>query len=285
MTPLRQRMLEDLRIRGRAVNTQRSYIEKIRHFAEHFGKSPERLGPEEIREYQVYLVNFKRDSRSQLAQFVAAARFLYGVTLQRKWAIASLPYPKSPRKLPTVLSEQEVKQLLEAVINIKHRAIVMTLYSAGLRVAEACGLRVTDIDSGRMVIRVDQGKGAKDRYVQLSETLLHQLREYWKKFRPQHCLFLGRRGRPITTRHVYRVCVDAGLTAGIRKTTNPHCLRHSIATHMLERGTNILEIQAFLGHSSLSSTAKYLHLMGGKSRTSINPLDAIMGEGREEQDV
>jgi site-specific recombinase XerD len=230
------------------------------------------------------LVNFKRDSRSQLAQFVAAARFLYGVTLQRKWAIASLPYPKSPRRLPIVLSEQEVKQLLEAVINIKHRAIVMTLYSAGLRVAEACGLRVTDIDSGRMVIRVDQGKGAKDRYVQLSETLLHQLREYWKKFRPQHCLFLGRRGRPITTRHVYRVCVDAGLTAGIRKTTNPHCLRHSIATHMLERGTNILEIQAFLGHSSLSSTAKYLHLMGGKSRTSINPLDAIMGEGREEQD-
>ena len=202
MTPLRQRMLEDLQIRGRAVNTQRSYIEKIKHFAEHFGESPERLGPEEIREYQVYLVNFKRDSRSQLAQFVAAARFLYGVTLQRKWAIASLPYPKSPRKLPTVLSEQEVKQLLESVINIKHRAILMTLYSAGLRVAEACELRVTDIDSGRMVIRVDQGKGAKDRYVQLSETLLHQLREYWKKFRPQHCLFLGRRGRPITTRHV-----------------------------------------------------------------------------------
>jgi integrase/recombinase XerD len=285
MTPLRQRMLEDLQIRGRAVNTQRSYIEKIKHFAEHFGESPERLGPEEIRAYQVYLVNFKRDSRSQLAQFVAAARFLYGVTLQRKWAIASLPYPKSPRRLPIVLSEQEVKQLLEAVINIKHRAIVMTLYSAGLRVAEACGLRVTDIDSGRMVIRVDQGKGAKDRYVQLSETLLHQLREYWKKFRPQHCLFLGRRGRPITTRHVYRVCVDAGLTAGIRKTTNPHCLRHSIATHMLERGTSILEIQAFLGHSSLSSTARYLHLMGGKGRTSINPLDAIMGEGREEQDV
>ena len=285
MTPLRQRMLEDLQIRGRAENTQRSYIEKIKHFAQHFGKSPEHLGPEEIRAYQVYLVNFKRDSRSQLAQFVAAARFLYGVTLQRKWAIASLPYPKSPRRLPTVLSEQEVKQLLDSVINVKHRAIMMTLYSAGLRVAEACELRISDIDSGRMVIRVDQGKGAKDRYVELSNTLLHQLREYWKKFRPQVCLFPGRRGRPITTRHIYRVCVDAGVAAGIRKTTNPHCFRHSIATHKLERGDNILEIQAFLGHSSLSTTAKYLHLLGGTNRTSINPLDAIMGMGREEEDA
>ncbi len=127
MTPLRQRMLEDLRIRGRAESTQRSYIEKIKHFAEHFGESPERLGPEEIREYQVYLVNFKRDSKSQLKQFVAAARFLYGVTLQTNWAIASIPYPKKSQKLPTVLSEQEVKQLLESVINIKHRAILMTL--------------------------------------------------------------------------------------------------------------------------------------------------------------
>jgi len=137
-----------------------------------------------------------------------------------------------------------------------------------------------------MVIRVDQGKGAKDRYVQLSDTLLHQLREYWKKFRPQQYLFPGRRGRAIRTRHVYRVCVDAGLAAGIRKTTNPHCLRHSIATHMLERGTNILEIQAFLGHTSLNTTAKYLHLLGGgTNRPSINPLDAIMGMEREGPDA
>ena len=221
MTPLRQRMLEDLRIKGRSENTQRSYIEKIKHFAEHFGKSPEHLGPEEIRAYQVYLIEYKRDSRSQLKQFVAAARFLYRKTLPREWAIDSLPYPKQAQRLPTVLSEQEVKQLLDSVINIKHQAIMMTLYSAGLRVAEACELRVADIDSGRMVIRVDQGKGAKDRYVELSNTLLYQLREYWKKFRPQDYLFPGRRGRPITTRHVYRVCVDAGLAAGIRKTTNP----------------------------------------------------------------
>jgi site-specific recombinase XerD len=278
-------MLEDLRIKGRAEDTQRSYIEKIKHFAQHFGKSPEHLGPEEIRSYQVYLIEYKRDSRSQLKQFVAAARFLYRVTLPREWAVDSLPYPKQAQKLPTVLSEQEVKQLLDSVINIKHRAIMMTLYSAGLRVSEACELRVSDIDSGRMVIRVDQGKGAKDRYVELSNTLLHQLREYWKKFRPQECLFPGRRGRPITTRHVYRVCVDAGVAAGIRKTTNPHCLRHSIATHKLERGDNILEIQAFLGHSSLTTTAKYLHLLGGRNRKSINPLDAIMGRGPEEKDA
>jgi site-specific recombinase XerD len=278
-------MLEDLRIRDLAENTQRSYIEKIKHFAEHFGKSPEYLGPEDIRAYQLYLIDYKGDSNSQLKQFVAAARFLYREVLKKEWAISSLRYPKRPRKLPVVLSEEEVKQLLDSIINLKHRAIMMALYSAGLRVSEACELRVSDIDSQRMVIRVNQGKGAKDRYVELSNTLLHQLREYWKKFHPQDCLFPGRRGRPITTRHVYRVCVDAGMAAGIRKSTHPHCLRHSIATHKLERGDNILEIQAFLGHSSLSTTAKYLHLLGGKTRTSINPLDAIMGMGREEKNT
>lgn len=282
MTPLRQRMIEDLQIKGRSENTQRSYMEKIKHFAEHFGKSPERLGPEEIRAYQVYLINFKRNSKSQLTQFVCAARFLYGVTLKRSWTISALPYPKKSHKLPTVLSEQEVKQVLESVINLKHRTIMMALYGAGLRVSEACQLRVSDIDSQRMVIRVDQGKGAKDRYVELAETLLHQLREYWRKFEPQDCLFPGRRGRPITTRHVYRVCVDAGLAAGIRKTTNPHCFRHSIATHKLERGENILEIQAFLGHSSLSTTAKYLHLLGGANRKTVNPLDDLMGKRRKD---
>ena len=282
MTPLRQRMIEDLQIKGRAENTQRSYIEKSKHFAEHFGKSPEHLGPDEIRAYQVYLINYKRDSKSQLKQFVAAARFLYGVTLQKEWMIDKLPYPKQSKKLPTVLSEQEVKKVLDSVINVKHRAILMTLYSGGLRVAEACDLRVTDIDSQRMVIRVDQGKGAKDRYVPLADVLLQQLREYWKKFRPQTCLFPGRRGRPITTRHVYRVCVDAGKAAGIRKTTNPHCFRHSLATHMLERGANILEIQAILGHTNLSTTAKYLHVIRRSSRASINPLDDIMGMGSEE---
>lgn len=281
MTPLRQRMVEDLRIRGRAENTQRSYVEKIKHFAVHFGKSPEQLGPKEIRAYQVYLIEYKRNSKSQLTQFVAAARFLYREVLKKEWAIASLPYPKKPQKLPIVLSEQEVKQLLGSVVNVKHRAIMMTLYAAGLRVSEACELRVSDIDSQRMVIRVDQGKGAKDRYVELANTLLHQLREYWKKHQPQHWLFPGRRG-PISTRHVYRVCVDAGEAAGIRKNTHPHCLRHSIATHKLERGDNILEIQAFLGHSSLSTTAKYLHLLGGRNRKSINPLDAIMGKERRD---
>ena len=245
MTPLRQRMLEDLQIKGLAENTQRNYIEKVKHFAKHFGKSPEHLGPKEIHAYQVYLIEYKRDSKSQLAQFAATARFLYRNTLKKEWAITSLPYPKKPKRLPIVLSEQEVKQLLDSVINLKHRAIMMTLYSTGLRVSEACELRVSDIDSQRMVIRVNQGKGAKDRYVELSSTLLHQLREYWKKFHPQDCLFPGRRGRPITTRHVYRVCVDAGMSAGIRKSTHPHCLRHSIATHKLERGDNILEIQPF----------------------------------------
>jgi site-specific recombinase XerD len=281
MTPLRQRMLEDLEIRGRAKNTQKSYIQHIARFAKHFQKSPDLLGPEEVRAYQVYLLKYNGASPGQLRQFVAAARFLYGVTLEKDWAIKKIAYPTAPKRLPVILSEAEVRQLLNSVVNLKHRAILMTLYAAGLRVSEACYLRVADIDSQRMTIRIVQGKGHKDRYVVLSSCLLSTLREYWKAFRPFPHLFSGKGNRPITTRHVYRVCVDAAKSAGLKKHTTPHTLRHTFATHLLERGANILQVQAMLGHGSLKTTSRYLHLSAKGFQATPSPLDMIMNDPRE----
>ena len=285
MTLLRERMLEDLRIRGRSKNTQKSYVERITQFARHFGQSPDQLGPEQIRAYQVYLLEYKGVSISHLNQFVAAARFLYGTTLEKDWAIKKIPHPKRPKKLPEVLSEEEVKQLLESIFNVKHHAIMTTIYGTGVRVSEACQLAVRDIDSKRMVIRIRQAKGAKDRYVPLPSFVLETLRAYWEQLRPDIVLFPGRRrDRPIATRHVATVCVNAARAAGILKHTTPHCLRHTFATHMLERGANILDVQAILGHVSLKTTSRYLHVSSKGIATAPSPLDAIMNpSGQEKQ--
>lgn len=205
----------------------------------------------------------------------AAARFLYHKTLGREWKIDKIPYPKKSKSLPDVLSEQQVKKLLEVFSNRKHRALLTAIYAAGLRVSEACGLRVADIQSDRMLIRVNQGKGAKDRYVPMAETLLDRLREYWQQYQPTHYLFPGRRGKPLSSRHIYRVCVDAGLAAGIRQKVNPHLLRHSFATHLMDRGANILQVQAILGHASLHTTALYVHLSKRCLQQAVNPLDLL----------
>lgn len=282
MTPLRQQMLHDLRLRGRSVHTQKAYIHQIKKFAEHFRQSPEQLGLDQIRAYQIYLLEHRQASRSQLGQFSAAARFLYTVTLNREWNVEMIPYPKREKRLPHVLSEEEVKQLIDGVRNQKHRAILSTIYAAGLRVSEACHLRVSDVDSSRMLVRVEQGKGAKDRYVPMCRALQQELRDYWKKFRPSHYLFPGRRGRPIATRHVYRVCRDAGEAAGIRQSVNPHLLRHSFATHLLDRGANILQIQAILGHTCLKTTAKYIHLSQQSLQSTPNPLDLLVDPPNQE---
>ncbi len=282
MTSLRQRMLHDLRIRGRSENTQKAYILQIKKFAEHFKQSPEKLGLDEIRAYQIYLIEQRRASRSQLVQFVAAARFLYTVTLNLDWKLTRIPYPKKAKRLPDVLSEEEVKRLIDVVGNPKHRAILTTLYAVGLRVSEACQLRVCDVSSSRMLMRVEQGKGAKDRYVPICQSLLHELRAYWKKCRPAHYMFPGRGGRAISSRHIYRVCRDAGEAAGIRQRVHPHLLRHSFATHLLDRGANILQIQAILGHTSLKTTATYIHLSQKCLQSTCNPLDLLIGPTKEE---
>lgn len=271
MTILRQRMIEDLRLRNYSERTVETYVMRVAKFAQHFGKSPALLGREEIRSYQLHLVQVRRCSWAVFNQTVCALRFLYRVCLERPWSLQAIPFPRQEKKLPVVLSRQEIGRLWEALDNLKHRSILMTLYAAGLRLSEALQLRVEDIDSQRMAIRVRHGKGAKDRYAPLSETLLLQLREYWRRYQPPEWLFPGQRpGSPLTRSSVQRVCKAAALRAGLGKRVSPHTLRHCFATHLLEAGTDLKTIQILLGHRSLNTTSIYLHVAvrapGGKSR-------------------
>lgn len=244
MTPLRQRMLEDMGIRNFAENTQLSYLQQISAYARHFGRSPEALGPEDVRTYQVHLVEVRKLSAASVGIATSALRFLYKVTLKRDWALEDIPMPKKPFRLPVILSHDEVTRLLEAVASLKHRTLLTTTYAAGLRVSEATHLRVTDIDSERMVLRVDQGKGRKDRYVMLSPRLLDTLRAYWRSERPRLWLFPGDRPeQPITKGAVEAACQKARRVAGLTKPITPHSLRHAFATHLLEAGTDVRTIQ------------------------------------------
>ena len=232
MTPLRQRMTEDMQVRNLALNTQSSYVQQVSLFARHFDKSPELLGPEEIRAYQLYLTNEKKLAPGSVLIAVAALRFLYKVSLHKDWSFDELiPAPKKPQKLPVVLSPEEVVQFLSCVGNTKHRAILTTCYAAGLRISEAVHLKPTNIDSKRMVIRIEQAKGQKDRYVMLSPKLLATLRGYWRTARPRgEWLFEGDRAdQPITRDAVGQACQKAHRLSGIRKPITPHCLRHASA--------------------------------------------------------
>jgi site-specific recombinase XerD len=275
MTPLRQRMSEDMQIRNLALNTQRSYLEQISRFARHFGKSPDLLGPEEIRAYQLHLTQEKRLAPSSVLVAVAAIRFLYNITLKREWNIdEAIPACRKPQKLPVVLSREEVTRFLEAVGNRKHRVILTFCYAAGLRISEAVRLTADAIDSQRMVIRVVAGKGGKDRYVMLSPKLLDILRAYWRKARPQHWLFPGDPpGQPISTHAVECVCRQVREQAAIAKPVTPHSLRHAFAVHLLESGADVRTIQLLLGHRSLSTTARYLRLATSKVCATASPLD------------
>ena len=245
MTALRQRMLEDMHIRNLAPATQRSYVEHVARFARHFGRSPAVLGPEEIRTYQVYLTTEKHLAPSTLIVVVAALRFLYTVTLQKRWSVAAvLPAPKITKPLPVVLSPAEVVQFLDCVKEPKHRTILTTCYAAGLRISEAVHLTIPAIDSQRMVLRVEQGKGRKDRYVMLSPRLLEILRDWWRVSRSRPWLFPGHRpGEPLTTRAVNRACRKAHRRCRIPKPITPHSLRHAFAVHLLEAGTDVRTIQ------------------------------------------
>jgi integrase/recombinase XerD len=275
-TPLRQRMTEDLRIRNRSARTIKTYIGQVAKFAQHFKKSPELLGPEEIRQYQVYLVHERRVSWSHFNQAVCALRFLYHHTLRREWAITHIPFPRQPKKLPVVLSQSEVQRFLEAIRKLKYRAILMTAYAAGLRLSEVTQLQVSDIDSQRQTIRVRQGKGQKDRYVMLSPTLLELLRVYWRVERPRTWLFPGHTPEtPISVTSVQRVCHRAGVDAGLSKRVTVRMLRHCFATHLLEAGVNVRVIQTLLGHRSLSTTQRYTHVSTQTVRATPSPLELL----------
>jgi integrase/recombinase XerD len=277
MTSLRQRMTEDMQVRNLALNTQTSYVQQVSLFARHFDKSPEQLGPEDIRTYQVYLTNERKLAPGSVLIAVAALRFLYKVSLKKDWTFEdAIPAPKKPQKLPIVLSPEEVLQFLGSLGNIKHRTILTTCYAAGLRISEAIHLQPTDIDSQRMVIRVDQGKGQKDRYVMLSPKLLETLRSYWRAMRPKGWLFEGDvSGQPITRNAVALVCQKARRLAGIRKPISPHSMRHAFAVHLLESGTDVRTIQLLLGHRSLATTARYLRIATSKVCSTSSPLDLL----------
>jgi integrase/recombinase XerD len=277
MTSLRRRMTEDMQVRNLSPHTQDSYVQQVSLFARHFTKSPDVLGPEEIRSYQLYLTNEKKLAPSSILTAIAALRFLYKVTLHKDWSLEEIiPTPKKPQKLPIVLSPEEVLQFLSCIESVKHRTILATCYAAGLRISEAIRLKVADIDSQRMVIRVEQGKGQKDRYVMLSPKLLQILRNWWPITRPKQWLFPGDQiGGHISKAAVQHACQKAHQRCGIVKPITPHSLRHSFATHLLESGTDLRTIQLLLGHRSLATTSRYLRIATSKVCSTTSPLDLL----------
>lgn len=274
---LRTRLIEDLRIRNYAPRTVKIYVRCVSMFAKHFGRSPEQMGEGEIREYQLYLVEQKKASWAFFNQTVCALKFLYGQTLKRQGVVKEIPFPKQEQRLPEVLSAVEVSKLFSCAPSLIHRTILQTMYGAGLRLSEALNLKPRDIDSERMVIRVQQGKGRKDRYVTLSATLLETLREYYRTSRPKgEWLFPNRTGKyPIHHTAVQRACRHASLVARLGKRVTTHTLRHSFATGLLEAGTDLRTIQILLGHGSLNTTAFYLHIAVGAKQSCREMADLL----------
>jgi len=276
MTLLRERLIADLQIRNYSPRTVECYVRHVACFAKHFGRSPDQLGPEEVRAYQVFLVQEKKASWSCFNQAVCALRFLYRTTLARDWPVAMLPFAKLPKKLPTVLGPEEVQKLLACAHPRTDQMVLTTLYAAGLRVDEALHLRGRDIDSARMLLRVAHGKGAKERLVPLSPRLLTELRTYWRTYRPGEWLFAGSTaGQPRAAATVQKACARAARAAGLNKHVTPHTLRHSYATNLLEAGVDVLTIQRLLGHSSFSTTRIYLHVRRVYMEGIRSPLDLL----------
>ena len=285
MTHLRKIMLEELQRRNYAEGTTRSYILAVRQFAQHFGKSPDKLGPSELRSYQAYLLKERKLAVGTVVARVAALRFFFVRTLKRYQFREDLPYPKKQRRLPTVLSLQEVAQLINAAGNLLQRALLMTLYGTGMRRTEVSRLKIRDIDSQRMIIRVERGKGGVSRDLPLSPALLETLREYWRWKRPRTYLFPAQQRSkegPICDKTVWYACAEAARHAGITKHVTPHSLRHSWATHLLEAGTDLRTIQMLLGHVDLETTAKYLHLSQRHLQAVVNPLETLCLSGVQE---
>jgi len=273
-------MLEELQRRNYSAITTRNYLRVVADFAKYFGKSPDKLGPNELRTYQAYLLQDRKLTPGTVVNRVAALRFFFVKTLKRHQFRDFLPYPQDRRRLPTVLSREEVSRLINAAGTLFRRTLLMTLYGTGMRRAELAHLKVSDIDSQRMIIRVVAGKGGKDRDLPLSPALLEILREYWRWRKPRLYLFPTRTCRrrldqPISDKTVWIACSEAARRAGIKKRVTPHTLRHSWATHLLEAGTDLRTIQVLLGHGDLETTAQYLHLSQRHLQAVTNPLDSL----------
>jgi len=281
VTHLRKMMLEELQRRNYAETTINSYLRTVEEFSRRFHCSPDRLGPRHIREYQAELFQKRKFSPNTVAQRLAALRFFYTKTLKKVWSIEETPYPKKTLHLPTILSQEEVARLIDAARPPFHRTLLMALYATGLRRAELARLKVSDVDSKRMVIHVRGGKGRKDRDVMLSPKLLEALREHWRGLqrKPSAWLFPGNRWHtgdtPITTKVVWNACKEAAQRAGLQKDVHPHTLRHCFATHLLEAGADLRMIQILLGHHDLKETTIYLHLSQRHLHATASPLDSL----------
>lgn len=276
MTALRQRFIEDMQLRGLAATTQRSYIHYVADFAKFYHTSPDRLDLEAVRQYELHLLHEKKLSPESINSFVSAVQFLYLVTLEMPWGKECFPRVRRPEKLPVVLGPAEVSRFFQHIPSLKYRAALMLCYGAGLRISEAVALKISDIDSSRMMIRVEEGKGRKDRYVMLSPRLLAVLRCYWRAARPRGFLFPSwREGRHLTSGALSQACRDASQRSGIGKAITAHMLRHSFATHLLENGTDTRVIQVLLGHSRLETTARYTAVSAQVVAGTPSPLDRL----------
>ena len=280
MKKLRERMLIDLQLSGAKPNTQRTYLREVENLAKYFNRSPEELGEAELKEYMLYLIKERHLSEGTFRFYVAALKFLYRTTLKREWPVEKIRHPRAKRKLPIVLDLSEVESIFEVTTNLKHKAILMITYSAGLRASETARLKLTDIDSKRMTVRITQGKGGKDRYSILSRKTLEHLRQYWRKYRPTEWLFDGaRKGDHISIQSVQCMFYAARERAGIMKRASVHTLRHSFATHLIEAGTSLHHVQLLLGHRSPATTTVYLHVSRLNLAQVTSPLDTAAHPG------
>jgi integrase/recombinase XerD len=274
MGTLREQMQADLQLRGITPRTQKDYLREVSKLAKYFNKSPEELGEKKVKEYLVHLLKDGKISGGTYKYYVSGIKFLYRTTLKREGVVNAIQYPKCKRKLPVVLDLSEVEALFSVTENLKHKAILMITYSSGLRISEAARLKISDIDSKRMMVRVQQGKGGKDRYSILSYTALECLRQYWRKYRPKDWLFEGiNKDDHISTRSIQQIFYNAKKRAGITKPASVHTLRHSFATHLVEAGTNLHHIQLLLGHRSPNTTTVYLHVSRLNLAQVTSPLD------------
>jgi integrase/recombinase XerD len=281
VTHLRKMMLEELQRRNYSQHTTRCYIRTVEDFARRFNRSPDRLGPRHIREFQAELFQKRKLSPGRVTRYLAALRFFYTKTLKKAWSIAETPYPKKAFHLPSILSQEEVTQLIDAARPPLHRTLLMTLYATGARNIELTHLKISDIDSQRMVIHIQGGKGRRDRDVMLSSKLLEELRAHWHRLRrkPNTWLFPSKpsknENQPIDTKTTWYACKEAALRAGIKKKIHPHTLRHCFATHLLEAGADLRTIQTLLGHRDLKETTIYLHLSQRHLHATASPLDSL----------
>jgi len=276
MTTLREKMVRDMQLRRLSDNTQRVYTHAVFALARHYMQAPDRLNDRQIQDYVLYMLNGRKLSWSTCDTNVAGLQFFYGVTLGRDSMRLVLPPRKSEKRLPEILSAGEISRLFAAAHNLKHRVLLETAYSAGLRASELVRLKITDIDSGRMMIRVGQGKGNKDRYTLLSPCVLRHLRDYWRKYHPSSWLFQGQKpDRPLDRVSASKVFNAAKEEAGIHKVGGIHSLRHAFATHLLEAGVDVRTIQLLMGHKSILSTMRYLQVTRSKLGTTQSPLDLL----------